>query len=98
MLSESGCGEFPQHQIVCERRFSARASQESSVADNDVIRCDACPVLCYIKEGRTGACDRYGNLAGSLYAWILILCSTAPSRAAIPWFHFSSVATIGTAI
>src|SRR5436309_13739447 len=66
MLSESGCGEFPQHQIVCERRFSARASQESSVADNDVIRCDACPVLCYIKEGRTGACDRYGNLAGQL--------------------------------
>src|SRR5437867_8272105 len=66
MLSESGCGEFPQHQIVCERRFSARASQESRVTDNDVIRCDACPVLCYIKEGRTGACDRYGNLAGQL--------------------------------
>ncbi len=34
--------------------------------DNDVIRCDACPVLCYIKDGRTGACDRYGNLAGQL--------------------------------
>src|SRR5881227_4451249 len=66
MLSESGCGEFPQHQIVCERRFSARAQQEGCVPDNDVIRCDACPVLCYIKEGRTGACDRYGNLAGQL--------------------------------
>src|SRR5438477_4386920 len=66
MLSESGCGEFPQHQIMCDRRFSARASQESSVADNDVIRCDACPVLCYIKEGRTGACDRYGNQDGQL--------------------------------
>src|SRR5438309_4883067 len=66
MLSESGCGEFPQHQIVCERRFSARASQEGCVPDNDVIRCDACPVLGYIKEGRTGACDRYGNLAGQL--------------------------------
>jgi 6-hydroxynicotinate reductase len=36
------------------------------VAENDVIRCDACPVLCYIKEGRTGACDRYGNRAGQL--------------------------------
>ena len=34
--------------------------------DNDVIRCDACPVLCYIKEGRTGACDRYGNRNGQL--------------------------------
>jgi len=34
--------------------------------DSDVIRCDACPVLCYIKEGRTGACDRYANHAGQL--------------------------------
>src|SRR5205809_4799044 len=30
------------------------------------MRCDACPVLCHIKDGRTGACDRYGNLAGQL--------------------------------
>jgi len=34
--------------------------------DDDAIRCDACPVLCYIKQGRTGACDRYGNRAGQL--------------------------------
>jgi 6-hydroxynicotinate reductase len=32
----------------------------------DAIRCDACPVLCYIKPGRTGACDRYGNRDGQL--------------------------------
>jgi hypothetical protein len=30
------------------------------------IRCDACPVLCYIAEGRSGACDRYANHAGTL--------------------------------
>ncbi|MGI9379174.1 MAG: 6-hydroxynicotinate reductase [Methyloligellaceae bacterium] len=30
------------------------------------IRCDACPVLCYIAEGRTGACDRYANDRGNL--------------------------------
>jgi 6-hydroxynicotinate reductase len=36
------------------------------VAESDIIRCDACPVLCYIKEGRTGACDRYGNRNGQL--------------------------------
>jgi len=35
------------------------------VAD-DAIRCDACPVLCYIKPGRTGSCDRFGNLEGKL--------------------------------
>jgi hypothetical protein len=30
------------------------------------IRCDACPVMCYIAEGRTGACDRYGNVGGHI--------------------------------
>ena len=30
------------------------------------IRCDACPVLCYIKPGNTGACDRYANIDGQL--------------------------------
>ena len=30
------------------------------------IRCDACPVLCYIAEGRSGACDRYANHGGDL--------------------------------
>lgn len=30
------------------------------------IRCDACPVLCYIAEGRAGACDRYANVVGVL--------------------------------
>lgn len=33
---------------------------------DDAIRCDACPVLCYIKPGRTGSCDRYGNADGHL--------------------------------
>ena len=32
----------------------------------DKIRCDACPVLCYIAEGRAGACDRYANHDGTL--------------------------------
>jgi 6-hydroxynicotinate reductase len=39
---------------------------EEAVLPADVIRCDACPVLCYIKDGRTGACDRYANHAGKL--------------------------------
>ncbi len=32
----------------------------------DKIRCDACPVMCYIAEGKAGACDRYANEAGQL--------------------------------
>jgi hypothetical protein len=30
------------------------------------VICDACPVLCQISEGRTGACDRWGNFDGKL--------------------------------
>ncbi len=33
---------------------------------DDKIRCDACPVLCYIRPGMTGACDRYANHHGEL--------------------------------
>jgi hypothetical protein len=31
-----------------------------------MIRCDACPVMCYIKPGLSGACDRYANEDGAL--------------------------------
>ena len=30
------------------------------------IRCDACPVMCYIAENKSGACDRYANENGEL--------------------------------
>jgi len=30
------------------------------------IRCDACPVMCYIADGKSGACDRYANHDGNL--------------------------------
>jgi hypothetical protein len=30
------------------------------------VRCDACPVMCYVAEGKTGACDRYANLGGRI--------------------------------
>ncbi|MCP3689615.1 MAG: 6-hydroxynicotinate reductase, partial [Gammaproteobacteria bacterium] len=33
---------------------------------DDIIRCDACPVLCRIKPGKAGACARYANDAGVL--------------------------------
>ncbi len=36
------------------------------MTDTDGIRCDACPVLCFIKSGRSGACDRYANRDGQL--------------------------------
>jgi hypothetical protein len=41
-------------------------SEPSETAKGDVVVCDACPVLCRIRPGKTGACDRYANVAGVL--------------------------------
>ncbi len=38
----------------------------AAVGDDGIVRCDACPVLCRIKPGRSGACDRYANEDGKL--------------------------------
>ena len=38
-----------------------------SATDNaGKIRCDACPVMCYIADAKSGACDRYANEGGQL--------------------------------
>lgn len=49
-------------------RLSAEArSKQFGAAEGDgIIRCDACPVLCRIRPGRAGACDRYANEDGRL--------------------------------
>ena len=38
----------------------------SSDVKPEKIRCDACPVMCFIAEGKSGACDRYANHDGDL--------------------------------
>src|SRR5512145_1821099 len=45
---------------------AARSKQFGAVEDDGIIRCDACPVLCRIRPGRAGACDRYANHDGTL--------------------------------
>ena len=46
--------------------MSEAAVTETTGTGGDVIRCDACPVLCRIRTGQAGACDRYMNDAGRL--------------------------------
>jgi hypothetical protein len=38
----------------------------SAKTGEEKIRCDACPVMCFISDGRAGACDRYANHGGVL--------------------------------
>ena len=39
---------------------------DAAAKDEGIVVCDACPVLCRIRPGKTGACDRYGNVDGRL--------------------------------
>src|SRR5215470_7976631 len=64
MPSACASVKFRQRRIGSAQQSSPRTA-EVCVPD-DAIRCDACPVLCYIKPGRTGSCDRYGNQEGKL--------------------------------
>ena len=50
----------PPQGIDRTEMFGAREGGEG------IIRCDACPVLCRIRPGRSGACDRYANADGQL--------------------------------
>jgi hypothetical protein len=55
---------------------------------DDAIRCDACPVLCYIKPGRTGSCDRYANNDGKLVrvdSHVLLDRTLSQSGAVVPF-------------
>jgi hypothetical protein len=47
-------------------RHAEDGAMSERIRPEDKIRCDACPVLCYIAEGRAGACDRYANRKGEL--------------------------------
>jgi hypothetical protein len=56
---------------MTETRQSTDAPDEAALAhaqdrEAGIVTCDACPVLCRIRPGRTGACDRYGNTDGKL--------------------------------
>jgi hypothetical protein len=42
------------------------APEATEALTQEVIRCDACPVLCRIRKGQSGACDRYANVDGKL--------------------------------
>jgi hypothetical protein len=39
---------------------------DTGEATGDIVRCDACPVLCRIRSSQSGACDRYANVDGKL--------------------------------
>ncbi len=43
-----------------------KSRPRSDKMHSEKVECNACPVLCQISPGRTGACDRYANQHGTL--------------------------------
>ena len=43
-----------------------RAAPRNERMAADKVECNACPVLCQISRGKSGACDRYANVEGVL--------------------------------
>jgi hypothetical protein len=54
--------------VVAEAGNSAfgKAPPRNERMSTAKVECNACPVLCQISDGRTGACDRYANREGVL--------------------------------
>ncbi len=49
-------------------------------SDDGIVRCDACPVLCRIRDGKAGACDRYVNIDGKLARLDALLVASRSDR------------------
>jgi hypothetical protein len=49
-----------------ELRVLDKSRPRSENMASNKVECNACPVLCQITEGRSGACDRYANVQGML--------------------------------
>jgi len=54
-----------------------------------VVRCDACPILCRIKPGKLGACDRYANEHGTLVRTDPLVLTRRALEAGTPMVPFA---------
>jgi 6-hydroxynicotinate reductase len=74
-----GLAAAPELPAVLER-----AAPRNERMAGDKIECNACPVLCQISRGKSGACDRYANEEGCLVRVdpvLLLRPAAAPSEA-----------------
>ncbi len=73
VVADAGSGAFGKAPPRNERMSTAK------------VECNACPVLCQISDGRTGACDRYANREGVLVRVdpVVLLRRAVESEAAV---------------
>src|SRR5690606_13733301 len=64
MASPAAGGTSPAPQAL--PGIAPRARRRNERMAGSKVECNACPVLCQISPGRSGACDRYANQDGRL--------------------------------
>lgn len=57
---------LPGMDTLAPPQVMEKARPRNERMNNEKIECNACPVLCQISDGRSGACDRYANRSGTL--------------------------------
>ncbi|MCZ8124590.1 MAG: 6-hydroxynicotinate reductase [Magnetospirillum sp.] len=60
------------------------------MSEDGIVICDACPVLCRIRPGKTGACDRYGNVDGALARMDPFVLAQRAREAGAPMVAFAA--------
>ena len=63
--------------------------------ESGIVRCDACPILCRIKPGKLGACDRYANENGVLVRTDPLVLTERALEAGAPVVPFAGEALDG---
>ena len=64
--------------VIAESAGLGKAPPRSERMSTAKVECNACPVLCQISDGRTGACDRYANKDGVLVRSELVTIRPQP--------------------
>lgn len=66
MTEHSKTDGLPALDMPAAPQVLERSRPRNERMAGDKIECNACPVLCQISEGKSGACDRYANHEGTL--------------------------------
>jgi 6-hydroxynicotinate reductase len=66
MTEHSKTDGLPALDMPAAPQVLERSRPRNERMAGDKIECNACPVLCQISEGKSGACDRYANHQGTL--------------------------------
>jgi hypothetical protein len=80
----------PARDAAAAEAIARSAKFGAAEGSEGIVRCDACPVLCRIRPGRSGACDRYANEGGLLVRTDPVVLLAQRAEAGAPLVPFAA--------